>query len=977
MNKFVSLRAGYILLVVSAAFVISRPLVFPGKRQGLVHRAGQALSRENWEQAKRLAEDALRWTPADPLAIAIAGVACTRLHDVDGSVKYLEQRPRINSSTASLELGKRFLKLGRLMDAEESFKEALKLDPGSIEAHRQMSLLLSFEGRCAEAAPHLLAEVQSGRFRSDQLCLLGIPDRIIISDESLREQCETHAPDDPLYNLGQARIQVDDHHPETAKPIVERVIARYPKLAMAHSLLGRIHIAQDRDDLLLEWHESLPPEVTDDADIWFVRSLWARKTDQKRSVVRCLLEVLKSRPNHVEANYQLAQIFQQLGEQELAMKFSNRSLALSKLAFTINDLRGDPNGKLIKDAVEALEELGRGWEAIGWCQMANQWLPEPWVAPVFERLRSRVSRDPSRIFAEFHPLNNIRVDSYPLPKWQAQQSGQSLTEVSEKAEIRFSDDAERTGLDFAYFNSMDPEIGLEHIFQTTGGGVAAVDFDLDSWPDLYFANGRKLPETSAGLDVPQSVHVNALYRNQRGERFARVDSLAMSADDRFSQGVTSGDFDNDGFPDIYVCNVGRNRLYHNNGDGTFSESSNQAETDSNVWTMSAMIADVDGDGLSDIYAVNYLKMNEVFERSCKRDGQPLTCAPTQFSAEQDRLYRNLGNGNFEDVTEAWGIQHNNGKGLGIVGLTVDGHKQLQLFIANDTTENLYFQTELDSRGPKYRENAVLAGLAMSESGTMQACMGVAAGDANGDGAVDLFVTNFYADSNTMYLQIAPGVFTDNTRTSNLAEASYAMVGFGTQFLDADLDGRPDLIVTNGHVDQTFATGEPDRMRSQFFHNVGDGQFEEVLAGTLGSLFGQKRFGRALVRLDWNRDHKDDACIVNLNDRVVLATNQTRTDNSSVVITLKGATDSRDAVGTTVTLKTSNGSYSRQLTAGDGYQASNERKLTFGLTKDERPISAVVHWRNGPVETNSISNGEYIAIEGKGLFSIPQSRLNQK
>lgn len=977
MNRFGGLRAGYVLLVASAALIVSRPLVFPGQRQGLVHRAGQALSRENWEQAKRLAEDALILDSADPLAIAIAGVACTKLHDVDGSMKYLGQRPDINSSAVFLELGQRYLKLGRLMDAEESFQEALRIDPGSVEAHRQMSLLLSFEGRCAEAAPHLLAEVQSGQFRSDQLCLLGIPDRIIIRDESLREACETHAPDDPLRGLGQARLQVEDHHPEIAKPVVERVITCYPQLVLAHSLLGRIHIAQNRDDLLLEWHKSLPSEISDHADIWFVRSLWARKTDQKQAVVRCLLEVLKSRPNHVEANYQLAQLFQQLGEQELAIKFSNRSLALSKLAFTINDLQGDPNEKLIKDAVAALEKLGRGWEAIGWCQMAKQWLPAPWVAPVYERLRTQVSQDPSRIMADFHPLKDIRIDRYPLPEWRAQQSHQSLMTASEKAEIRFSDDSEKAGLDFTYFNSMDPEIGLEHIFQTTGGGVAAVDLDLDSWPDLYFANGRELPETSAGLDEPQSVQLNALYRNQRGAGFTRVDSIAMSAGDRFGQGVTSGDFDNDGFPDIYVCNVGRNRLYHNNGDGTFSEVSSQTGTEGNVWTMSAMIADVDGDGLSDIYAVNYLKMNEVFERSCKVDGHPLTCAPTLFSAEQDRLYRNLGNGTFEDVTDAWGIHHTNGKGLGIVGLTVDGHKQLQLFIANDTTENLYFETKPDSGVPEYHENAVLAGLAMSESGTMQACMGVAAGDANGDGVVDLFVTNFYADSNTMYMQIAPGVFSDNTRISNLAEASYEMVGFGTQFLDADLDGRLDLIVANGHVDQTFATGEPDRMRSQFFHNLGDGQFEEVASRTLGSLFEQKRFGRALVRLDWNRDHKDDACIVNLNERVVLATNQAQTDNSSVVITLKGATVSRDAVGVAVTLTTSNGSRSRQLTAGDGYQASNERKLTFGITKDEQPISATVHWGHGSVETHNISNGEYIAVERKGLFGNPDSRSNPK
>lgn len=973
MNKFFSIRAGFTLLVVAGALIVIRPLVLPSESQRLNQRAGQALSREDWQHARQFAQQALSVDPGDQQAIAIAGIASSKLHDAERAVDYLEQLPdfgsAIDSPTVPFELGMQHLKLGRLMDAETSFQAALKIDPEFVKAHRQLSLLLSFEGRCAEAAPHLLAEVQSGSFRSDQLCLLGIPERIVRTDGSLKSACETNFPNDPLRELGRARILVSDHHVELAEPIVQRVIARYPNLPLAHSLLGRIYIAQKRDDALIEWHKSLPKELTDNAHIWFVRSLWARKTNQTRAVVRCLLEILKSRPNHVEANYQLSQTFQQLKEVQRAKDFSVRSLSLSKLAYVINDLRDDPNTLLMQQAAEALEKLGRDWEAIGWCQLANQWQPGDWVKPIYDRLRSRISGDSGRIFAKLHPLHDIRVEDYPLPDWDENRSRKSLMAGSQQTGIRFSNDAERTGLDFQYFNSMDSKVGLEHIFQTTGGGAAAIDFDLDLWPDLYFGNGRVLPESSAGLHDPQALHHNALYRNRRGTQFNRVDSLAMSPGDRFSQGVTSGDFDNDGFPDLYVGNVGRNRLYQNNGDGTFTEIASETKTEGNEWTMSAMIADVDGDGLSDIYAVNYLKVDEVFDRKCKSDGQPLTCAPTLFTAEQDRLYRNLGNGNFEDVTDQWGITQPNGKGLGIVGLSVAGRKQLQLFIANDTTENLYFETESDAKESRYRENAVLAGLAMSETGTMQACMGVAAGDANGDGTIDLFVTNFFADSNTMYLQTATGLFTDGTRACNLADASYDMVGFGTQFLDADLDGREDLIVTNGHVDQTFATGEPDRMPCQFFHNIGDGRFTELDRSTLGDLFQQKRFGRAVVRLDWNRDQKDDACIVNLSERVVLATNETQTRNASVTLIVKGTAVARDAIGATVTLTTSNRQYSRQLTGGDGYQASNERKLTFGLAEGEQAVSVNIQWRDGFEESGPISAGEWIAVQGVDVFGI--------
>lgn len=958
------------ILMIAGAFYSVHSIVFPNSHQQLSRRASKALSREEWSLANKLASSALSADPDNSHLIAIAGIANARMHEIEKSVEHLERLSESSNPQALLELGMRYLGVGRLMDAELSMKRAIKFDPEFLDAHRELGLLLSFEGRCEEASPHILREIQSGHFRSDQLCLLGIPERIVRRDESQEAICRTYSADDPLYQLGQARVLLADHQLAAADAIAQKIVARYPNLALAQSLLGKIYLEQAQQEKLLSWHRSLPDSVTDAPEIWYVRSQWARQSNQTESTIRCLLEVLKTRPDHIEANYQLSQAFKKVAEDAPAKYFSERSLLLSRLAYVINDLRGDPNTRLMKQAVEALEKLGRNWEAIGWCQMAKQWDPADWVTPTFARLRSIVTRDSSRRVADYNPLNGINIADYPLPKWEDKQPSKERPipgSYENTTNIRFSDTSTEVGLNFEYFNSMDTKVGLEHIFQTTGGGAAAIDFDLDLWPDLYFGNGRVLPETAAGLLEPQSQHQNAMYRNRRGIDFERVDALAMIPDGGFGQGVASGDFNNDGFPDIYTGNVGGNCLYQNNGDGTFTEISQQTGTDGNEWTMSAMIADVDGDGLSDIYAVNYLKIDEVFERSCKRNDQPLTCAPTLFTAEQDRLYRNLGNGDFEDVTESWGIVHPNGKGLGIVGFSVEGRKGLQLFVANDTTENLYFQTGPDH--PHYQESAVLAGLAMNDTGTMQACMGVAAGDANLDGSVDLFITNFIADSNTMYTQLSPGVFTDMTRSSRLAEPSYAMVGFGTQFLDADLDGREDLIVTNGHVDQTFATGEPDRMPPQFFHNIGDGQFAQLSAESLGDLFQQQRFGRSLVRIDWNRDQKDDACIVHLDDSVALATNMTSTDNRSLVVRLKGVASARDAVGSQVTFVTTQNSYSHQLTGGDGYQASNERKVSFGIPNGEDPVSLRIQWPNGKIEESRVSGGHFVAIQGSGLFEI--------
>jgi tetratricopeptide (TPR) repeat protein len=967
-----------LLIVLGVAFVV-RPFVFASETIRLTRNAATALSRGNWSLARRFSEQALVQEADDRDAIAIAGIACARQHEHDDSLVFLqrfaetdsEDRPLLQTAVL-VELGRRYRRLGRLFEAEQWFREALSVDNLSLPAHRQLHHILAFEGRCAEAAPHLLAQVQSGVFHADELYVLGIPERIVIDDDRLREQCQANDPDDPLRQLGHARIMVADHKLKAAEPLLERIASRYPHLPLAHSLLGEIYLEQNRTNEFLAWYQSLSDEVMSAPEIWYVCSLWARETGQTKAAVRCLLETLKSYPSHVRANYQLSQLFQQLGEHDRARFFSERSRHLSTLDYVINDLRGNPDERLMRQAVNALELLGRGWEAIAWCYMAKDWGGEDWAPHEFSRLRHMVAREKNAVVSEFDPLNGIHHEKYPLPKWS--RNDESVSATSERSlgdTVQFEDAAAVSGLDFQYFNSMNPDVGLEHIFQTTGGGVAALDFDLDLWPDLYFGNGRILPETVAELNEPQTLHLGALYRNRGNGGYVAVTSMAAVGDDRFSQGVSAGDVNNDGFPDIYVANVGRNRLYQNNGDGTFTNISVESATEGDVWTMSAMIADIDADGLSDIYAVNYLNMEQVFNRSCKKDGEPLTCAPTLFDAELDRLYRNRGDGTFEDATDRFGFTDPKGKGLGVVGLHVEGRPGLQLFVANDTTENQYFESVATERqGPMYAENAMLAGLAMSESGNIQACMGVAAGDADGNGSIDLFVTNFYADSNTMYLQTAPGMFIDSSRACALAEPSYGMLGFGTQFLDADLDGHLDLIITNGHVDQTFATGEPDRMPPQFFLNSGQGNFVELKDSLPGSFFEQLRIGRALTRLDWNRDGKNDACIVHLDAPVALLNNETETENSSVVIHLRGTADSRDAIGASVTLVTKQQKYVRQLTGGDGYQATNERKIIFGLPSGQTPSSLHIRWLDGSHTLVSVPlTGELIAIQGQGVFRL--------
>ncbi len=981
-------RVFAICLILGSLLVLLRPFVASSPETRLLRRASTALARREWADAESFAKTVLESNPENPKALAIAGIAEAHQRRREAALKLLRRVPE-DASPAGIaalnERGRVCLLLGQIVEAEACFRKVLAFAPDDLIAHRELAELLAFEGRCEEAAPHLLALVLAGRFRSDELQLLGIPQQIILQNSPLKDACEAVHPGSGLHKLGEAVLSLRDHKLDEVESLLAKLLPRFPELGMVQSLEGRLDLERDDIDRLLAWHQSLPTAASDHPEIWYVRALWAERSGQPPAAARCLLETLKTNPNHVEANYRLSQVFHQLGNAAMADKFSARSRRLSKLAYVINDLRENPDLRLLRQAAEELETLGCGWEALGWTQLAvetaeHQQVEQPWTQELWDRLRVRTIEEPARIFPELHPLAGIDLEEYPLPVWAAldqfqapESEGADAAEaLADLADIRFEDMAETAHLNYRYFNSMDPKVGLEHIFQTTGGGVAALDYDGDLWPDLYFAQGCPLPKTLAGFNAPQTQHLDRLFRNQGDGTFAEVASKAMLGDDRFSQGVTCGDFNDDGFPDIYVCNVGGNRFYENNGDGTFTEIARQTQTAGNEWSMSSLLADLDGDGFSDLYVANYLIAEQVLKRSCRKNGEPLTCAPTLFDPERDRVYRNLGDGRFEEITQTVGILENEGKSLGIIAMGDPNTGRLNVFIANDTTANQYYRNVTSKNGPlKFEESALLSGLAMSETGVMQACMGVAAGDSNADGLTDLFITNFISDYNTLYLQRPDGSFADESRVAKLKSPSVSMLGFGTQFLDANLDGRLDLLLTNGHVDQTFATGEPDVMPPQFFLNLGR-TFQEAKPATLGPFFRKKFFGRGLVRLDWNRDGRDDACIVHLNAPVALLTNRTQTQNHWAAIRLKGVTSSRDAIGAKVTLRLNGRKLMRELTGGDGYQVCNERKLIFGLGNAETIQQVTVRWPTGRTQVFGPlpCDLEWLLIEGGACLALP-------
>ncbi|HIB63631.1 MAG TPA: VCBS repeat-containing protein, partial [Phycisphaerales bacterium] len=338
----------------------------------------------------------------------------------------------------------------------------------------------------------------------------------------------------------------------------------------------------------------------------------------------------------------------------------------------------------------------------------------------------------------------------------------------------------------------------------------------------------------------------------------------------FGQGVTIGDYNSDGFPDVYVANIGGNTLWRNNGDGTFTNVTDTANLKSDEWTTSCVMADLNQDGLCDIYDVNYLTGSDIFDRVCKHaNGSPALCMPFDFDGQPDRLWINQGNGQFHDATKELLSTVPNGKGLGIAVWDATGNGELSWVVANDTTPNFFFSPEKSPNDVvTFRERGILSGLAYNSDGKAEGSMGIALGDANQDGLTDLLMTNFLNESNTLYLGSPNEYFTDATRDYNLEDSSIPVLGFGTQFVDLDLDGVEELFVSNGHIDDLRKYGKPYRMRPQVLLST-EGKFTSLDGDNLGEYFQSEWLGRSVARLDWNRDGRDDLIVGHLDTPTAL------------------------------------------------------------------------------------------------------------
>ena len=938
-----------IALIVAGALVCLRPFVLVPEGQRFLSRAANSLVREQYNDAERWAKLALQHLPDSSLGLLIAGEAASKLHRSEDALDYF-QRVRKGSDTeyvlAQCWAAERCIKLGRAAEAERFLRQALEINPYHAESNERLAVLLQIQGRTFEALPYALAVMRSGKCGRDRLLMVGTTERNMVHDPHFVETCLEAVPWNPVVRLGAARMAIINGHADVAEKLLRQIVKCDAEQAEAQARLGAILLEKADQAEFLQWQAGLPACADHHPVVWYVRGLWAKRHGQYQAAARCFLEAVERDPNFSSANYQLSQVLVSIGQSALAEPFAERSRRLSQVEYFLSELKAMNDLEMMRKVVELTEQLGRFWEAAGWCEFALAVESDlAWAKTAQRRLDPVVGREGPLTVASSYPGLGLNPSDYPLPVWPDASMAETRATLRgpSSGNVNFVDLAAQSGIDFDYYNGTTATSGLEHMLQSTGGGVAVIDYDLDGWPDLFFVQSGPWEER----DAP-SQYVSRLFRNLGNGQFEDTTNRAGLDDRMFCQGVAVGDYNSDGFPDLYLTAVGPNRLYENNGDGTFRDVTAQAGVAGDEWSVSCAIVDLNGDGMPEIYSVSYLVLQEVLDRMCKKAGRPMGCAPSMFTAEQDRLFQNLGDGRFRDVTNECGIRVPDGKGLGVVAADFEGTGRIHLFVSNDTTANFYFVNETATPGGSllFRENAILTGLAFDENGVAQSCMGIAQGDVNGDGLLDLFVTNFYNDSNTLYVQLPGHLFEDKTRVAALREPSFYMLGFGTQMLDAELNGRMDIFITNGHVDRTFATGAPDLMPPQYFRNEADGKFTELSAQTLGEYFQREYLGRAVAVLDWNRDGRPDLCISHLDAPAALLTNQTPETGHYLTLTLHGVASNRDAIGASVTLASRGQSWTQQLTAGHGYLASNQRHLCFGLGSVERIDSLTVRWPSG-------------------------------
>ncbi len=970
----------------------SRPILPPGISQRL-YDAGANAFREHYHREPDHF-DVLSWL----------GEALVEEDQIAAAVVCLEgippDHPRYGH-LARFQQAYHFAKLNRARQSEAKLREFIQLERESphltvqhyVSALRLLRFLLEVELRFEERQ-EVLREVHdlgyAGTFETVAYCFPSIlrwngPTAIAWHEGFWKQD-----PDDFRLRVALGRYHTGAGSLDEARSVLEKCCAEQPHSLPAHAAYLAILHEQGDWEIIAAVLDRLPP--INQSEPWLLtrmRGHFRNHRGEHAKAVRCFLAAVESDPANAESYLGLAMAYRALGREEEQKEALRRSSVLARMGNRLAWVL------FHEDEIEPMIEIANLCVEVGLYDSARHMAKLiQKTDPKHEGGQQLVARldemgDPEEISSPFR--DSTLADATPVAKQDMAASspaadvpvaanvGEVLTASSAPHGIlpHFEEISTAVGISFERYDDMRRQ---HRIIESNGGGVGLFDYDGDGWLDIFFTDGCRVPKEGTTGE-----NSNQLYRNLGNGQFALATDQAGVRWEGFCHGCAVGDYDGDGFEDLYVTAFGRNRFWRNNGDGTFSDFTDVTGTDVELWNSSAAFADLNRDGNLDLYVVSYVVEDPKAPRLCPEKNSPdgyTCCPPTMYPAADDVLFISDGRGGFENRGRGTGINGVDGKGLGIVVFDMNQDGWPDIYVGNDATPNFLYmnQTGQDEAPssesaagtllPRFDERAMLMGAAVNGMGGAEASMGIGYGDYDADGWIDLFLTHFYMGTNTLYRNIDGHMFDDISSQSHLAAPSRQKLSWGVKFVDFENDGWLDLFIASGHVDdwRWRAGNPPYAMNPQVFLNRRSGGFDEVTTWA-GDYFQQLWLGRGVATGDLDHDGDIDVVVSHQLSPSVVLRNDTDTAYGSVIVKLIGRDRSnRSAVNARVEAEGLDLKIVREVVGGGSYQSACDRSVHVGLGDRQTVEVLRIIWPSGNVEEwKNVTPGSYIAVEQQGLY----------
>ena len=867
-----------------------------------------------------------------------------------------------------------YMELGRVYPTVDLLTDALIKHPDAHDLRRTLIGILGESGRTDLMQKHYEAIIRSRRFDVPVLMLLTDTSQRLFDSKAVEVMIKRN-PDDFRLKLGMAQSLRDQQRFGEAESVLREILQHHPEFAPALAMLGRMPgVANTSNSAFSDWYADASPRCKEQSEFWLAVGDRHHLSGRFVEAMVCYRLAAEISPNLPTAWIQIGRLLQEHAaifgderglDERVSKQIIDESDAWVKGLFRVRKNlehfggRQESSQQAAMQVARALADMGRYWEAEAWGAVATT-LPddgdpniEAFRNDVVARLKQdqRWSSPPDLSALDAFSRVNVRVFGQRATAKESSQSDAS------SVAFQLTNETATRGLvvhDKEYANI------ASSLIYSLGSGGAAVDYDLDGSFDLLFRSG--------GAFQDDSVALNSFLRNVDGQ-FCDVATQSACSQNGAGQGVAIGDYNEDGFPDIFLANLGPNRLLRNNGDGTYSDASSSLGEEVHQWTTCGSFVDLNRDSVNDLISVNYCDLNSDVRQPCRNDNGIVPCHPARFPADHDQILIGDTEGNFvaSFAESVGGISR--GRGLGIVAGSLSA-SQVAAFVANDMTTNHLLQISRNG----VSDAAVLSGLAVDGRSRTQASMGIAAGDFDGDLDLDFYVTGFAREYNIFYEQRSPGIWVDTTSRRNLVEPTRLAVGFGAQAIDLDADGVDELAITNGHIGDFGPKQPPLEQAFQLMsRSNAAGSYFEVDMSTSDAYFGNKHIGRAMFKADVNGDLASDLVITHQNKPPVLLVNRTATEHCRIGFRLVGTNSSRDAIGAQVQFAADGKDRALWMLSGNGYMCSNERTLHAGVGACQQVDQVTVSWPSGNVEMfGSLSSGEvHLLIEGFGTPSTNQ------